>query len=93
MSTTTTTTTLCGPQTCTKLKQLQEENQTLKAEITKLTRTLQHYQNPHTPPSRRLYKTTTHPTTKPKNQKRYPGRPKGHQGTTRQKEQSAFGAN
>ena len=76
-------------QTCTKLKQLQKENQTLKADIDRLTRALSRYQNPNTPPSMRLYKTTRQTTTtKLQNHKRYPGRPKGHQGKTRQKQKT-----
>ncbi|MCL1970483.1 MAG: transposase, partial [Candidatus Bathyarchaeota archaeon] len=81
----------CCQQTCTKLKQLQKENQTLKTEICRLTRALTRYQNPNTPPSMRLYKTTRQTattTTKPQNQKRYPGRPKGHKGKTRQKQKT-----
>jgi transposase len=78
-----TTITINCHQTCTKLKQLKEENQTLKTEITRLTRILIHYENPNTPPSRQLYKQK--PTINPKNTKRYPGRTKGHKGTTRQK--------
>jgi hypothetical protein len=55
-----------------KLRQFQQENQQLKHEITKLTRTLTRYQNPNTPPSMRLYKTKQTTTNiKPKNQKRY----------------------
>jgi transposase len=73
-------------QTCTKLKQLQEENNVLKAKIDKLTHALIRYENPHTPPSRQLYKTRPTTTLNPKNTNRYPGRPKGHKGQTRTKQ-------
>ena len=42
-------------QTCDKLKQLTEENLTLKKEIDSLKRSLIRYENPHTPSSRRMY--------------------------------------
>jgi transposase len=41
------------------------------------------YENPHTPSSRRMYPTRTGDNTK--SEKRFPGRPKGHKGTTRPK--------
>jgi transposase len=72
--------------TCQQLRRLKEENQKQKTEIDRLTRALQRYENPHTPPSRQLYK--TRPTTMPKSQKRYPGPPKGHKGTTRPKQKT-----
>jgi transposase len=43
------------------------------------------HENPHTPPSKRLYITRTSGITKSNNGKRYPGRPKGHIGQTRPK--------
>jgi transposase len=85
-----TTTTIAGKNcqtTCQQLRQLKEENQKLKTEITRLTRILIRYENPNTPPSRQLYKQK--PTTiQPKNTKRYPGRPKNHKGTTRPKQKT-----
>jgi len=86
-----TTTTICCHQTCKQLKQLQEENQTLKTENDKLKRTLLKYENPHTPSALRRYPTKTgdhnnnHQKTTKTNQKRFPGRPKGKKGTTRPK--------
>ena len=41
------------------------------------------HENPHTPPSRKMYPTRTSDHTKC--EKRFPGRPKGHTGTTRPK--------
>lgn len=41
------------------------------------------YENPHTPPSRRMYPTRNGDHTRC--EKRFPGRPKGHKGTTRPK--------
>jgi transposase len=60
-----------------------EENLVLKAELDNLKRALMRYQNPHTPPSRRMYPTRTGDHTKSK--KRFPGRAKGHKGNTRPK--------
>jgi transposase len=83
------------PQTCQKLRQLEKENLTLKNENNKLKRALLKYENPHTPSAMRKYPTT--PTTKTgdhtnqkttTNQKRFPGRPKGKKGTTRQKQKT-----
>jgi transposase len=67
--------------TCQKIQQLSEENLKLKKELDNLKRALMRYENPHTPPSRRMYPTKTSNHTK--NQKRFPGRPKGLKGTTR----------
>jgi len=55
-----------------RVKALEEENAELK-------RKLARYENPNTPPSRRMY-----PSHKPRSSgKRFPGRPRGHEGTTR----------
>jgi transposase len=71
--------------TCQNCAKLQHENTRLQKELSKLEqenaelrRRLQAYENPHTPPSRRPY-----PTRKRGNGRRFPGRPKGHKGTTR----------
>ncbi|MDR2699800.1 MAG: hypothetical protein LBC12_03175 [Nitrososphaerota archaeon] len=74
-------------QTCNKVEQLTQKNQQLKTEITRLTRALIRYENPHTPPSMRIYKTPINKY-KPTTQKRFPGPPKGHTGTTRQKQKN-----
>jgi len=90
MPTTTTTTTTCCNQTCQQLKQLQQENLILKTENNKLKHALLKYENPHTPPALRRYPTKTgdhnnnQKTTT--SQKRFPGRPKGKKGQTRQKQ-------
>jgi transposase len=52
-------------------------------EIDKLKRSLMRYENPHTPASRRMYPTRNGDHTKC--EKRFPGSPKGHKGTTRPK--------
>jgi len=70
-------------QTCQKIQQLTQENLNLKAEIDTLKRSLMRYENPHTPSSKRMYPTRTGDHTK--STKRFPGRPKGHKGTTRPK--------
>jgi len=70
-------------QTCQKIQQLTEQNITLRAEIDNLKRSLMRYENPHTPPSKRMYPTRNGDHTK--SQKRFPGRPKGHIGQTRPK--------
>jgi transposase len=77
------TTTYESCQNCSKLKELSEENTNLKKEIDNLKRILMRYENPHTPSSRRMYPTRSSDHTK--NSKRFPGRPKGHKGTTRPK--------
>jgi transposase len=74
-------------QTCSKIEQLTQENKQLKTEITRLTRALLKYENPHTPPSMRIYKTHKN-NYKPTTQKRFPGPPKKHKGTTRQKQKT-----
>ena len=79
----TTTTTNCCNQTCQQLKQLQQENQTLKTEVDRLKRALIKHENPHTPSAMRMYPTRT--GDHKKSPKRFPGRPKGHKGQTRQK--------
>lgn len=57
-----------------RVKELEEENAELK-------RKLALYENPNTPPSRRMY-----PSHKPRSSgKRFPGRPRGHEGKTRPK--------
>ena len=70
-------------QSCQKIKELTDENNGLKKERDEPKRKLMHYENPNTPPSRRLYE--THNGDHTKSAKRYPGRPKGHTGATRQK--------
>ena len=70
-------------QNCSKLKELSEENANLRKEIDNLKRSLMRYENPHTPSSRRMYPSRTGDHTK--SSKRFPGRPKGHKGTTRPK--------
>jgi transposase len=52
-------------------------------EIDNLKRRLMFYENPHTPSSKRMYPTRT--GDHKKCEKRFPGRPKGHKGTTRPK--------
>ncbi|MDR2700148.1 MAG: hypothetical protein LBC12_04990 [Nitrososphaerota archaeon] len=64
-------------QTCQKIEQLTQENQQLKTEITRLTRALQKYENPHTPPSMRIYRTPIN-RHKKATQKSFPGPPNGH---------------
>ena len=73
-------------QNCSKIKELTEENLTLRKELDNLKRALMRYENPHTPPSRRMYPTRTGDHTK--STKRFPGRPKGHKGNTRPKPKS-----
>jgi transposase len=70
-------------QTCQKIQQLTEQNIALRAEINNLKRSLMRYENPHTPPSMRMYPTRN--GDHKKSPKRFPGRPKGHKGTTRPK--------
>jgi hypothetical protein len=73
--------------TCQDCHRLQEENRRLQETITRLEqenvelrRRLEAYENPHTPPSRRLiYPRPRRRTDAP----RFPGRPKGHRGSTR----------
>lgn len=65
--------------TCQNCARLQEENRRLAAEVAELRRRLAAYENPHTPPSRRAYPTRIH---RP-GARRYPGRPRGHPGSTR----------
>jgi len=71
--------------TCQNCHRLQEENTRLQENLarleqenTELQRRLAAYDNPHTPPSRRMY-----PTRRARGGPRFPGRPRGHQGTTR----------
>ncbi len=61
------------------IKQLQQENQELKATITKLEKRLRMYENPHTPSSQRRFKGGSKGSTL--RGKR--GAPKGHRGATR----------
>jgi transposase len=73
--------------TCPTCASLQEENRRLTAENQRLTqentelkRRLAAHENPHTPPSRkRFYPAPQRRTDGP----RYPGRPRGHRGSTR----------
>ena len=74
-------TTNANCQTCQKIQQLTQENLNLRKEIGALKRSLIRYENPHTPSSRRMYPTRTGDHTK--SERRFPGRPKGHKGTTR----------
>ena len=68
---------------CQKIKELKNENLALRKELDLLKRALMRHENPHTPPSRRMYPTRTGDHTKCA--KRFPGRPKGHKGNTRPK--------
>jgi len=73
---------------CASLQQenrrLTAENQRLTQENTELKRRLAAYENPHTPPSRKLiYPAPQRRTDGP----RYPGRPRGHRGSTRPRPQ------
>ena len=75
--------------TCQNCTQLQQENTRLQEHLTKLTqentelrRRLQAYENPHTPPSRRPY-----PARRSRGGQRFPGRPRGHRGSTRPRPQ------
>jgi regulator of replication initiation timing len=62
-----------------KIQELAEENAQLREENAQLKRRLAYYENPNTPPSRRMY-----PSRKHKNcVRRFPGRPKGHKGKSR----------
>jgi len=74
-------------QTCQIIQHLTQENTALKTQIDSLKRSLMRYENPHTPSSRRMYPTRTGDHAK--NTKRFPGRPKGHKGTTRPKPKAA----
>jgi len=69
-------------QDCHRLQEentrLAEENVKLQRENTELKRRLAAYENPHTPPSRRRY-----PTRRPRGGPRFPGRSRGHVGSTR----------
>ena len=76
--------------TCPDCARLQQENTVLQDRIaaleqenTELRRRLQAHDNPHTPPSRRLI----YPKPKPRTGPRYPGRPRGHRGSTRPRHQ------
>jgi len=66
--------------TCPDCQRLQEENRRLTEENTELRRRLATYENPHTPPSRRRYPATRRRAV---GGPRYPGRPRGHRGSTR----------
>lgn len=77
-------------QNCQQLIELKQKYTTLLEKFSNITkendnlkRTLIRYENPHTPSSKRMYPTKTSDHTK--NHKRFPGRPKGHKGTTRPK--------
>jgi len=73
--------------TCPDCASLQAENHRLTAENHRLTqentdlkRRLAAYENPHTPPSRKIVYPAPHRGT---DGPRYPGRPRGHRGSTR----------
>jgi len=64
-----------------RVEKLEKENEWLKDQLKELKRRLALYENAHTPPSQRRY-----PTRQNGGQRtgeRFPGRPKGHPGTTR----------
>lgn len=63
-----------------RIKALEEELEEREKSIKELKRRLALYENPHTPPSRRRYPTPSHAG---KGGKRFPGRPRGHPGSTR----------
>src|SRR5665647_2378809 len=76
------TTTNCQTcQNCNTIKELTDQNSALRKQIDDLKRSLMRYENPHTPPSRRMYPTRNGDHAK--STKRFPGRPKGHKGNTR----------
>jgi len=61
------------------IRKLEEENTKLRDENADLKRRLAQYENPHTPPSRRMYPTRSRSSYG----RRFPGRPRGHPGRTR----------
>jgi len=65
--------------TCPDCARLLEEVRRLTQENAELRRRLAAYENPHTPPSRRMYPTRVQTP----GARRYPGRPRGHPGRTR----------
>ena len=65
---------------CPDCQRLLEENRRLAEENEELRRRLAAYENPHTPPSRRRYPTRSSAS---KDGRRFPGRPRGHPGSTR----------
>jgi transposase len=67
--------------TCPNCARLQDEVHRLAEENAELRRRLAAYENPHTPPSRRMYPTRIHRH----GARRYPGRPRGHPGCTRRR--------
>ena len=66
--------------TCQDCQRLTEENTRLQRENTELRHRLAAYENPHTPPSKLRYPT---PQRRLLGGPRYPGRPRGHRGSTR----------
>ena len=66
--------------TCPDCEQLQEENTRLQRENGELRSRLTAYENPHTPPSKRRYPVRRR---RALGSPRYPGRPRGHPGSTR----------
>ena len=68
--------------TCQNCTRLQETLTRLEQENAELRRRLAAYDNPHTPPSRRHY-----PTRRSRGGPRFPGRPRGHRGSTRPRPQ------
>jgi transposase len=67
--------------TCPDCEKLQKIVAELKKEVEELKRRLALYENAHTPPSQRRYPTRQNGGQR--TGKRFPGRPKGHPGTTR----------
>ena len=65
---------------CPDCQRLLEENTRLQRENEELRRRLAAYESPHTPPSHRRYPTRS---SAGKDGRRFPGRPRGHPGSTR----------
>ena len=64
-----------------RLKELEETLEQRDELIAELKLRLKLYENPNTPPSRRMYPSRSHTNCS----KRFPGRPRGHPGKTRLK--------
>ena len=67
--------------TCPDCAPTLEENRRLSRENADLRRRLAAYENPHTPPSRRIHSARA----RAPGARRYPGRPRGHRGATRRR--------